>query len=220
MPAAIRVLIIDDHTLIREGLASILRAEPDLAVVGLAGTVSEAVELALRLAPDVILMDFSLPDGTGVEATRLILSRHPQCKIIFLTVSDSDDVLFAAIRSGAQGYLLKNLQPAKLVAALRAVQAGESALSRSMTLRVMKEFSKTEPPASSGTGSLRRLSLREIQVLRELALGHTNQEIATRLSVSENTIKAHVHSILEKLDLDDRRAAARYARARGLGPSA
>jgi DNA-binding NarL/FixJ family response regulator len=209
-------MIVDDHTLIREGLASMLRAEPDLNVVGLAGTVSEAVAMAARLAPDLILMDYSLPDGTGVDATRLILGVHPQCKIVFLTVSDADEGLFAAIRSGAKGYLLKNMQPSKLVAALRAVQAGESALSRSMTLRLMRELARTESPATPGTGSLKRLSARELQVLRELALGRTNQEIATRLSVSENTVKAHVHSILEKLDLEDRRAAAQYAQARGL----
>jgi DNA-binding NarL/FixJ family response regulator len=212
----IRVLIVDDHTLIREGLAAILRAEADLSVVGLAGTVAEAIALATRLVPDLILMDYSLPDGTGVEATRMILSQQPDCRIVFLSISDTDEGLFAAVRSGARGYLLKNMQPSKLVASLRAVYAGESALSRAMMLRVMHALAQTEAPSVPGSNGLAQLSPRELQVLRELSRGRTNQEIAVSLGISENTIKAHVHSILDKLDLPDRRAAAVYAQAHGL----
>jgi DNA-binding NarL/FixJ family response regulator len=163
--------------------------------------------------PDLVLMDFSLPDGTGAEATRTILDKHPGCKIIFLTMSEDDDHLFSAIRSGAKGYLLKNMRPQKLIATLRSVQQGESALSRSMTLRLMEELARTKEstPASDPT-----LTRRELEVLRELAAGHSNLEIAKRLFISENTVKYHVHSILEKLGLSDRRDAAAYAREHGL----
>ena len=126
----IKLVIVDDHTLFREGLASIIQLEPDIEVSGLAGTVQEAVDIVRSLKPDMVLMDFTLPDGNGAEATRLVLNEHPDCKIIFLTMSDSDENLFAAIRSGAKGYLIKNMSPAKLVATIRSVQRGESALSR------------------------------------------------------------------------------------------
>lgn len=209
-----KVVIVDDHVLFREGLASIIRPERDIEVVGMAGTVSEAIELAGNVKPDLILMDFSLPDGTGAEATRQILEKHPKCKIIFLTMSEEDEHLFAAIRSGAKGYLLKNMRPPKLIATLRSVQQGESALSRSMTLRLMEELARTEEaPRQSGEPTLTR---RELEVLRELSAGLSNLEIAERLFISENTVKYHVHSILDKLGLSDRRDAAAYAREHGL----
>jgi DNA-binding NarL/FixJ family response regulator len=210
-----RVLIVDDHALIREGLATILRPEPDFQVVGLVGTVAEAVEQAVLLKPNLILMDVSLPDGSGIDAALAIRSRQPDCKIVFLTVSEADDNLFAAIRSGAKGYLLKNVAPAKLVAALRAVERGQSALSRSMTLRLMDEFARSLAPAPAEVAAS-GLSRRELEVLQALSIGRTNQEIADLLYISENTVKAHVHSILEKLGLADRHAAARYAQERGL----
>jgi len=165
------------------------------------------------IKPDMILMDFTLPDGTGADATRQILGEHPDCKIVFLTMSEEDEDLFAAIRSGAKGYLLKNMQPRKLVAALRGVQRGESALSRSMTVRLMEEFSHTKKSEYPQETTLTR---REIDVLRALASGLSNQEIAAHLFISENTVKYHVHSILEKLNLRDRKEAANYAREHGL----
>ncbi len=139
-----KIIIVDDHVLFREGLAAIVRSESDFEIVGQAGTVREAIELASALKPDMILMDFGLPDGTGVDATRSILAKHPRCKIVFLTMSEDDERLFAAIRSGAKGYLLKNMRPAKLISTLRSVQQGESALSRSMTLRLMEELARTK----------------------------------------------------------------------------
>src|SRR5512134_2152995 len=111
---SMKILIVDDHVLFREGLASIIRSEPDINIAGMAGTVSEAVELARLNKPDLILMDFTLPDGTGADATRMILTEHPKCKIVFLTMLEEDENLFTAIRSGAKGYLLKNMQPHKL----------------------------------------------------------------------------------------------------------
>ena len=212
----IRLIIVDDHTLFREGLASIIQLEPDIEVSGLAGTVQEAVEVVRQLKPDMVLMDYSLPDGTGADATRLVLDEHPDCKVIFLTMSDTDENLFAAIRSGAKGYLVKNMSPSKLVTTIRSVQQGESALSRSMTLRLMEELSRTKEPERLGDSSLAKLTRRELDVLRELATGITNKEIANRLYISENTVKYHVHSILEKLNLPGRRAAAKFAKEHGI----
>jgi len=212
----IRLVIVDDHALFREGLASILRLEPDIEVSGLANSVREAVEVVGRLKPDIILMDFALSDGTGADATRMVLREHPDCKIIFLTMSESDEDLFEAVRSGAKGYLLKNMSPSKLVATIRSVQQGESALSRSMTLRVMEELSRTRVPESMGDKALEKLTRRELDVLGELATGKTNQEIANHLYLSENTVKYHVHSILEKLGMPSRRAAAVFAKEHGI----
>jgi DNA-binding NarL/FixJ family response regulator len=208
-----KIIVVDDHVLFREGLAAIVRSERDLEIVGQAGTVQEAIEMVRALKPDLVLMDFTLPDGTGADATKAILIEHPACKIVFLTMSEEDEHLFAAIRSGAKGYLLKNMHPSKLVSTLRSVQKGESALSRSMTLRLMEELARTKEPPQAGDPTLTR---RELEVLRELASGLSNQEIAERLFISENTVKYHVHSILDKLDLSDRRDATLYAREHGL----
>ncbi len=212
----IRILIVDDHVLFREGLAAIIRLEPDIKIIGLAGSVNEAVEMAQLEKPDMILMDFTLPDGTGADATRKILTAYPKCKIVFLTMSEEDEALFAAVRAGAKGYLLKNMSPSKLVAALRAVQKGESALSRTMTLRLMEELSRTKMSTEPVAAAFANLTQREIDVLRQIASGKSNQEIAEHFVLSENTVKYHVHSILDKLEVSDRKAAARYARENGL----
>jgi two-component system nitrate/nitrite response regulator NarL len=209
----IKTIIVDDHVLFREGLASIISSEPDIEIAGMAGTVQEAVELSQTVKPDVVLMDFNLPDGTGAEATRLILVDQPKCRVIFLTMSEKDEDLFAAIRSGARGYLLKNMRPHKLVAAIRSVQKGEAALSRLMTMHVMEELSRTEPTHYTEDVTI---TLREIDVLKAIAAGLSNQEISQQLYISENTVKSHVHSILEKLNLSDRKEAADYARKHGL----
>lgn len=208
-----KIVIVDDHVLFREGLAAIIRSESDIEIVGQAGSVQEAIATVQALKPDMVLMDFGLPDGTGAEATRAILRAHPECKVVFLTMSEEDEDLIAAIRSGAKGYLLKNMRPSKLVSSLRSVQQGESAVSRSMTLRLMEELARTKEPARTEDPTLTR---RELEVLRELAGGLSNQEIADRLYIAENTVKYHVHSILEKLGLSDRRDAATYAREHGL----
>lgn len=208
-----KLIIVDDHVLFREGLAAIMRSEPDIEIAGMAGTVSEAVELVDRADADLVLMDFTLPDGTGAEATRRILAKQPDCKIIFLTMSEQDEDLFAAIRSGARGYLLKNMRPAKLINSLRSVYKGESAISRSMTLRLMEELARTKEAPRLMESALTR---RELEILRELASGSSNREIASHLFISENTVKYHVHSILEKLNLSDRKDATTYAHEHGL----
>jgi two-component system, NarL family, response regulator LiaR len=208
-----RIIIVDDHVLFREGIASIFRAEPDFEIIGLAGSVEEAINLARNAKPEIILMDFTLTDGTGVDATRKILSEQPGCKIIFLTMSEEDEHLLAAIRAGAKGYLLKDMRPSKLAAALRSVYQGESAISRSMTLRLMEELTRTRPPeAADNNANLEALTAREMEVLRKIAVSKSNQDIASELYISENTVKYHVHSILGKLGLSDRKEAAQYAR--------
>ena len=214
-----RILIVDDHILFREGLSGLLRSQPDMQVVGECGNVQEAIECAVQIAPDVILMDFSLPDGPGLEATPAILAVRPQTQIIFLTVHEDDERLISAVRAGAKGYLLKNLSVNRLLAALRALEKGEVALSRTMMARILEEFVNTPPPTKQEPSPLIDLTAREIEVLQELAGGITNQEIANRLFISENTVKNHVHNILEKLNMDNRREAIDFARKNGLAPS-
>jgi DNA-binding NarL/FixJ family response regulator len=211
-----RIVIVDDHILFREGLSAIIKAEPDIDVVGLVGSVQGAIETVCKLKPDIVLMDFNLPDGTGAEASRQIIQDYPDCKVVFMTMSDKDEDLLAAIRSGAVGYLLKDMTPSKLVAAIRAVQQGEGALSRSMTLRVMQELSRTKDPEAAGDPALGKLTRREKDILLELVAGKSNQEIAQALFISENTVKYHVHSLLDKLNLKDRKEAADFAREHGI----
>jgi DNA-binding NarL/FixJ family response regulator len=213
---SMHILIVDDHILFREGLAGLLRSQPDMQVVGECGSVQEAIDTALEVRPDTVLMDFSLPDGTGLEATRAILANQPDTQVIFLTVHENDERLISAMRAGAKGYLLKNLSVNKLLASLRALERGEVALSRSMMARIIEEFAQSEPTAAGMPSPLISLTAREIEVLQELAAGITNQEIANRLFISENTVKNHVHNILDKLKLNNRREAIDFARKHGL----
>jgi DNA-binding NarL/FixJ family response regulator len=214
-----RLLVVDDHILFREGLVSLIARQPDMQVLGEAGSVAEAVDMARLLKPDMILMDFNLPDGNGLDATRIILAEFPQVKIVFLTIYDEDERLFAAVRLGAKGYLLKNIPVAHLLASLWAVEKGEPALSPDMVARIMGEFARTPAPEPSTTGSdpLSQLTSRELEVLRELATGASNRIIADRLFISENTVRNHVHNVLEKLGLSNRREAVSLARQNGLG---
>ena len=210
-----KILVVDDHAIFRKGLVGLLKPEPDLEIVGEAGSVREAVEQALRLRPDLILLDFSLPDGTGLDAMQPILAKLPGCKIVFLTIQDADDVLFDAIRKGAKGYILKSVPVSELLASLKALELGEPAISRHMTARIIEEFAKTEKP-SGAAAELSQLSRREREILHELASGATNCEIADRMTLSENTVKHHVHNIFKKLELENRRQAIRFAQRHGL----
>jgi DNA-binding NarL/FixJ family response regulator len=207
-----KVLVVDDHILFREGLVSLLSADPSFKVVGQAGSVCEAVELARTHKPDLVLMDFSLPDGDGAEASALILEDLPECDIVFLTMHDADEKLFAAIRSGAKGYLLKNVPVSKLLSALHSIEKGEAAISRSMTMRILDEFSHTVGTAQENRGLLNNLSPREIEILTEIGMGASNNEIAERLFLSVNTVKHHAHNIFSKLGLKNRREAMNFAR--------
>lgn len=218
MTGKIKVLIVDDHVLLRDGLIRLFEPQADFEVVGDVGTVRDAVTKTLELEPDLVLMDIWLPDGDGVEATQTILAKRPKTKVVMLTMHESDESLFAAIRSGAKGYLLKNTPAVKLVAALRALGRGEAALSREMTGRLMNEFvriGKLQPLDSTGLDSL---TTRELEVLQHLATGATNREIASQLFISENTVKHHVHSILKKLKMKNRREVADFTNRQGLQP--
>ena len=214
--SVMKVLIVDDHLLFRQGLASLLRSEPDIDVCGEAGTLEEAIKMVSALSPNIVLMDYGLPDGNGADATRSILAKKPDCVVLFLTVHAGDDELFSAIRSGATGFLLKNEPIDKLLEAIRSVYQGNIALSMDMTKRILKEFSQTNPNGHKKLASISSLTPRELQVLRELAAGATNREIAETLVLSENTIKRHVHSIFAKLNLTNRREAAQVAHEAGL----
>jgi two-component system nitrate/nitrite response regulator NarL len=216
MTANIRLLIVEDHIIMREGLVSLLASQPDFEVIGEAGTVADAIELSRELKPDLILMDYGLPDGTGLDATRAILSENPEINIVFLTVHETDDDLFAAIRYGAKGYLLKNIAVGKMVEALRGMARGEAPLSRQMTGRVLHEFSRTRAPTDDEVESVYLLTPRELDVLAEICTGSSNKEIGDKLFISANTVKNHIHNILEKLGLTNRFELANYAAKRGL----
>lgn len=209
-----RVLVIDDHIMFREGLISLLGTTSDFNVVDQAGTMYDGIEKALFHKPDIILMDFSLPDGTGLEATRVILDQLPACKIVFLTVYETDENLLSAIRLGAKGYMLKNVSSSSLIASLRALDHGEIAMSRKMMSKALEysRFALTSP----NQDVLSRLSPREIDILLELQNDSSNAEIARHLYLSENTVKHHIHNILDKLGINNRRQAGMIARQMGL----
>ena len=162
-----RVLVIDDQILFREGLISLMPTTTDFEAVGGAGSVHEGIEMAMELKPDIILMDFSLPDGTGLDATSVLMRQMPDCKIIFLTVYETDENLFAALRLGAKGYMLKNVTSSDLLASLRALNRGEKAISRHMMSSVLDEFSRIQPASTTHEKLLTRLSPRELDVLKE-----------------------------------------------------
>lgn len=208
-----KILLVDDHVLFRQGLVSLLNAQPDFEVIDQVGTVADAVQSAVEKQPDLILMDLSLPDGTGLDATQQILARQPAARIVILTVHEEDDRLFAALRCGAKGYLLKNVPISKLLSFLRGVELGEAAISGEMVSRVFDEFARMDPvnrqPSTSRIDN--KLTSREMQVLKELTTGATNREIANRLVIAENTVKNHIRNILGKLNLKNRREAARLA---------
>lgn len=211
-----KILVIDDQILFRDGLTSLLCSQPDFEVVGSAGSVHEGCEQALLFHPDIILMDFSLPDGTGLDATRTILAHVPDCRIVFLTVHESDENLFAALRLGAKGYMLKNIGSLELLASLRALDRGEDAVSRKMVTRIVEEFARTPDAGSADHKIFANLSPRELDVLREIEGGATNLEIAQRLFLSVNTVKHHVRNVFGKLGVKNRRQVATLARKNGL----
>lgn len=212
-----RILIVDDHILFREDLASLIARQPDMSVAGECGSLRDAIDLARKLRPDLVLIDFSLPDGTGVDAARQILDEQPQARVIFLTAHDNDQRLFTAIRMGAKGYLMKNIPIPKLVAAIRGVERGEAAITREMTARLMNEFARSAQPPNENDSLFAGLTARELQVLRELSSEATNHEIADRLYISENTVRNHMHNILDKLGVSSRREVINLIRQHGLG---
>lgn len=217
-----KILLVDDHVLFREGVASLLDTQPDMTVLGEATSVKEAIAKTKELKPDIILMDITLPDGNGVEAARQILAEQPEIKIVFLTIHEDDERLFEAIKCGGQGYLLKNMRTTELLDLLRGLEQGEAAISRKMAGRIMTEFarmrSRLEGIPTGGADSDITLTHREIDVLTLVANGASNKEIAEQLVVTESTVKNHMSNILNKLHLKNRREAAAYARRHGLIP--
>jgi len=206
----IRVLVVDDQELFRRGLTMLLAIETGIEVVGEAGDGLEGTHLAESAAPDVILLDVRMPKKSGIEACLAIKEAVPSAKIIMLTVSDEEADLYEAVKSGASGYLLKDSSIEEVAQAIRVVADGQSLISPSMAIKLIDEFKQMSRPERA-PGPALRLTERELDVLRLVAQGHSNKEIAARLFISENTVKNHVRNMLEKLQLHSRMEAVMYA---------
>jgi DNA-binding NarL/FixJ family response regulator len=208
----IGVLVVDDQALVRRGFRMILEIEADLSVVGEAADADEAVALAAELVPDVVLMDVRMPGRNGIAATREILAAQPQVRVVMLTTFDMDEYVYEALQAGASGFLLKDVQPELLVAGIRAVHAGESLLAPTVTRRMIETFLERTPRVSrTARRQWESLTPREQEILGLLARGLTNGEIATKLVLSETTVKTHVGRVLAKLGLRDRVQAVIFA---------
>jgi two-component system, NarL family, nitrate/nitrite response regulator NarL len=203
-----RILLVEDHLLIQQAMAHLLSAQPDITVVGGARTVQEAVSQSRRHNPDCILMDFSLPDGTGLEAAQAILAEQPHIKIVFLTIHEDEDKIFDAIRHGAQGYLPKHINSAQLLEYLRALKQGDYAIQPQYLKRIIDKFAHSPSPKAAPQEDASDLTPRELEVLQELKTGASNREIAARLVISEQTVKNHVSRILKKRNIKSRHEIA------------
>ena len=203
----IRILLVDDHPVVRHGLRGMLDAEPDLTVVGEASSGTAGVAAARELTPDIVLMDLRMPDGDGVQATGQILAVLPAARVVVLTTYETDRDILRAIEAGASGYLLKDASPAELADAVRAAARGETVLAPSVASTLVRQVRAPAPPA---------LSAREVQVLRLVAAGRTNADIGKELFISEATVKTHLLRVFNKLDVADRTAAVTTAMSHGL----
>lgn len=212
MTERISVIIVDDHPVVRQGLRTFLDTQKDLEILSEAGDGEEALTQIAEAVPDVVLMDLVLPGIDGIEATRRARELSPTTKVIVLTSFADDEKVFPAIKAGAAGYLLKDVEPAQLAEAIRSVHAGEALLHPTVAARLMQEVSSAEDRRAPGG----TLTERELEVLRLLARGMSNREISRELTVSEKTVKTHVSNILAKLHLADRTQAALYAVRRGI----
>lgn len=213
----IRLLLVDDQRLLRDGMRILLELEPDLKVAGEAANGVEALARYAELRPDVVLMDVKMPEMDGVAATRQLLIDHPEAKVVILTTFDDDEYVFEGIRAGALGYLLKALSGEELADAIRTVAAGGALIEPSVARKVMAEFARTSHPSAQIAEKLiEPLSEREIDVLRLLANGLSNREIAGQLFLAEGTVKNYVSSAMQKLSVRDRTQAALRAKALGL----
>jgi DNA-binding NarL/FixJ family response regulator len=212
----IRVLIADDQELVRAGFRMILELQDDIEVIGEAGDGAEAVEAARTLDPDVVLMDVRMPDTDGIEATRRLAIAGLRVRVLMLTTFDADEYVYEAMRAGASGFLLKNAPPAELVSAVRATARGDAQLAPAIVRRMVEEFVRRPAPGTTRPDALAALTARELDVLKLLARGMTNTEIAAELFLGEATVRTHVSRILSKLDLRDRTQAVVIAYETGL----
>ncbi|MFG2071496.1 response regulator [Nonomuraea maritima] len=212
----IRVLVVDDQVLVRAGFRSILEKQPDIDVVGEAGDGIEAVYQARSLRPDLVLMDIRMPRQDGLSATEQLMASETPPRIVVLTTFDADEYVYAALRAGAIGFLLKDISPEDLAAAVRNAMSGDSMLSPRITKRLIESYVRSPAPTEGVPESLRGLTGRELDVLRELATGATNTEIGKRLSLAETTVKTHLAHIFTKLDVRDRVQAVVLAYETGL----
>lgn len=213
--ATIRVLVADDHGILRAGLRSLINAEPDMEVVGEAADGQQALEQARLLQPDVVVMDISMPVMDGLEATRLLRREQPQCQVIILTIHAEEEYLFQALQAGGAGYVLKSAADTDLMDAIRKAYRGEVFLYPSAVKKLLSEYLR-RLPASEQEGPTDRLTARERQVLKLTAEGYTNQEIAERLVISPKTVDTYRQRIMEKLRLNHRPELVRYALRSGL----
>ena len=212
----IKLLIVDDHKVVRQGLRGFLELMDDFDIVGEGSNGVEAVELAAELAPDVILLDLMMPEMDGIEATRRIRLANPQARILILSSFSNDDNVLPAIRAGAMGYVLKDIDPDELADALRDVNRGKSRLHPDIAMKLINHVQQDEPDSKSNDSPLNQLTERELDVLKLIARGMSNQEIAVDLSISHATVKTHVSNLLGKLHLADRTQAAIFAIREGL----
>jgi DNA-binding NarL/FixJ family response regulator len=207
-----KIIVVDDHILFREGLVNLLSSQADMQVIADVGTGQEAIDVAIDLDPDLILMDVGLPDMQGYEAVKHILAVKPHLNVVMLTVHESDDSLIRSIVAGAKGYLLKNLSINQLFTSIRSLEKGEWALSRAMTGKVLEEFARITTAKDQNDMAANNLTAREIEVLVKVGEGLDNQEIGKTLDISENTVRVHIHNIFEKLNLRSRSEAINFAR--------
>ncbi|GMA51202.1 DNA-binding response regulator [Alicyclobacillus contaminans] len=205
----IRVLVVDDHELLRHGVSAILNRSPSIRVVDEAEDGQQAIEKCREHLPDVVLMDIHMPVLGGLEATRTIKREHPYVKILILTASDTEEMLFDAVKCGASGYILKSASPDEVIDSVRRVYAGEPVIPGNLAMQIISEFAK--PAVPTVRQQVDPLTDREMQVLRHLSVGASNRDIAAALYISENTVRNHVRNILEKLHLSNRVQAAAYA---------
>ena len=210
--SAIKVLIVDDHKLVREGLKAVFDQGDEVQVVGEAGSGDEALELVDKVKPDVVLMDISMPGMNGIQATKLIRERHPDAKIVMLTMLDQEGYVYEAVKAGATGYMLKNTSSDDLVHAIQTVFEGKALLHPDATAQLLKEFVSLADNKAKDYG----LSSREMEVLQLLSQGNTNKEIAKALWISEQTVKTHVAHIFDKLGTSDRTETVATALRNGL----